>query len=550
MPPIPGRRNRLNLPLARPRRGGDANVFFNGDGEGEREATPVQEGAAYGDAPGRPGSSDGSSSSTSSDSGSEQNHGGGNDGNGPPSTPSSDSDLSNQELWLPLVGHQPERLPGRLSISTRNRHLTLLKERPGRLPTHTARSLTSPGFDWGDGGAWFHPAGSEGTQNVAREIFTPTGFKVIGQEVAQGIAELMYHENLINMLDGDGFGAEPEQQGVRQEVLYEFCAGGTLNKVILSRRPDAPVYGSEAPVVKGRDDATFLPTKEAVLGLPEDLVWHVLLSLLRATYWLHYRQQPAVHCAIDPANVFFTAPKVGDIRPLVNRYGLVKLGGFGKAVILPHRVDPDRHDHEEILERCEMFEPFVESGYDETAYEAPELLGMLGEDEISEERIYPGPCSDLWSIGATCFAMMTGKTIWDVLLERRFIERSLAPQGVERAEVHEKWRFHSYNERMDLLEPILRGEAVFGAALPDFYSAGLRQFVQGLLSLDPDVRGESAALVDEAEKAFAAISDGENGLQEMRRLWKRVTRVPNGRQELERAVREYEEVFGGEREGR
>ena len=440
---------------------------------------------------------------------------------------------------MPMVGHQPERLPGRLGAAQPfpNRSLTLLKERPGKLPAHTARSPTSPGWDWNDGAAWWHPAGSGGRQHVAREIFTPTGFKVIEQSMAEDTANLMQHENLVNILDDDGFG--PDQENIRQEVLYEFCSGGTLNKLILSRKP-------EAPVLKPRRAATYLPTREVVLGLPEDLVWHVLLSLLRATYWLHHRRQPVVHCAIDPANVFFTAPRPTDRRPLVKKYGLVKLGNFGNAVILPHAFDPDRNDYEEILDRCSIFEHMIPEDYKETGYEAPEMLGMLGEDEISDEKIFPGPCSDLFSVGVTCFAMMTGKTIWDLLLERRFITRSLSSHRMDRAVLEEQWRFSDYDERMKMLKAVLRGEQVLGDTLPGFYSPEIRKIVEGLLNLDPEMRGESAALLDEAEDAFAekCVERDGYGLEEMRRVWKAAIRRPTEKEEMDEAIRVADDKAG------
>lgn len=526
-------------PSGSPESGSKTRSRNSEDGERARETAPVPEGALYT----IPSVSVPSSSSSSSKS--DRNSGSGNpadpntnnNADYTPSSPASSSDhtdlnFSDEDLPTPRF-YQPHLRPGRLGAfqPPLSKSLTLLSERPGKLPEHTARSPTNPGFEWGDGVAWWHPAGG-----VVREIYTP-GLVGISEGEARAVAEVMGHENLVKVMDFDGF--RDEQAGVRMEVLYEFCAGGTLNKLLLSRRP-------EAPVLKPRRLAANLPTREVMLGLPEDLVWHVMLSLLRTTYWLHDRRRPVVHCAIDPANVFFTAPRPNDRRPLVRRYGLVKLSNFSKAVNLPQRADPDINDDEETQAWCNMFEHMITEPYQETGYEAPELLGMLGEDEISADKVLPGPCSDIFSIGATCFAMMTGKTIWDVLLERRFIARSLAPGGIDHAVLEEKWRFADFDERTELLRPVLQGEQVLGSALSAFYSTELRALVSGLLNLDPEMRGESAALLDEAEETFAEISS-DTDLRGMQRRWRKATRSRAGsKEEAEKAMQDFEQVFGSE----
>ena len=284
------------------------------------------------------------------------------------------------------------------------------------------------------------------------------------------------------------------------------------------------------------------------MGLPEDLVWYVLISLLRATSWLHHRRQPVVHCAIDPANIFFTAPDPEDERPLVQKYGLVKLGNFSRAVVLPHGIDPDRWDEEGVEVRCSMFEHMIVDEYQETGYEAPEMLGMLGEDEVSAEKFWPGPCSDIFSIGVVGFAMMTGKTIWDLLLERRFIARAQEPYRMERAVLEEKWRFSAYEERMEMLKAVLRGDQVLVNALPGFYSEELKDFVTMLLDLEPERRCESALLLDEAEDAFAqkCAQGNGTGLRKMQRLWRTAVRGPTEKQKMNEAIRRAEGVLPAE----
>ena len=457
-----------------------------------------------------------------------------------------DDEEEEEEVLIPLVQPQPSRTRGKLGREQPKRqpnNLTLLSERPGKLPEHTARSPTSPGFDWGDGAAWWYPGNSHGTREIAQEIMSASGYKDIRAAEVEAAAELMDHENLIRILDWDGFDAPAQTEG-REEVLYQFCSGGTLNKLLLSRRP-------ERPVLKPRRPATYLPTRERVLGLPEDLVWHVLISLLRATSWLHHRRRPVVHCGIDPANVFFTAPQPGDRRPLVRRYGLVKLGGFSRAVILPYAFDPKEFDDEAMEDRCELFEHMIQEPYAETGFEAPELLGMLGESESHPEKIVPGPGSDLYSVGATCFAMMTGKTVWDSLLERRFVARAGARGRVDGAVLEEKWRFCSYEERVEVLRAAWRGDIVLSDALPEFYSVELRDLVERLLNFDAEARLESAMMLDDVEEAFAEKCEGgeEAALEGTRRMWREVVGRPTASDRMLRAIEGEEKHLAPQREG-
>lgn len=170
---------------------------------------------------------------------------------------------------------------------------------------------------------------------------------------------------------------------------------------------------------------------------------------------------------------------------------------------------------------------------------------MLSEDEINAEKVVPGPHSDLFSIGATCFSMMTGRNIWDALLEKRFVSRSQGPRRVDGAFIQESWRYHSWTERMNLLEPLLQGDESVFDILPNFYSQELRDLVVELLNLDREMGGESATLADEVEEGLAAkcaVTDGRE-LQGMRRIWRAMTRRRSGRRDARMAVAESRQQF-------
>lgn len=156
-----------------------------------------------------------------------------------------------------------------------------------------------------------------------------------GRGAGHALSNLLNHENIVNLqtniinhsLDGT------------QElfVLWDWCDAGTLEDLF------------KYPPVRSRKTGF----------LPEGLVWHVGLGILRALQWLHegirdvytvrgpepsakgpYRCHkirqtttpeedwwPILHRDIRPENIFFQRPKGFET------YGAVKLGNFSKAYV-------------------------------------------------------------------------------------------------------------------------------------------------------------------------------------------------------------------------
>ena len=238
-----------------------------------------------------------------------------------------------------------------------------------------------------------------------------------------------------------------------------------------------------------------LPTETSFRGLPESLVWHTLISLLKAVTHLHTGRNdrvllpgwlPVVHNSIAPSNIIYEHPIPQRIR---DDLPACRLGNFARSVVLPTFLDPE--DDDEISDRVEAFEHLYFAG-ERTAFEAPELVG--DGDEI------PGLESDLWSIGAVIVAMMTGgKTVWDLLLETEFESsvRTIRPRG----EVAERWRQLPQAQRFALLQD-LAGTSDIASALPDKYPIPLRILIEALLVFDPMDRGEAIDVLEDAETQY------------------------------------------------
>ncbi len=154
--------------------------------------------------------------------------------------------------------------------------------------------------------------------------------------------DLLNHENVVSIvtattnkpLTGPG-NAPPVNR-----LLWDYCDAGTLEQLL-----------AEPPVQRRPDETGFLP---------ESLVWHVGISMLRALQWLHegirdtygtepgnkawelqegrsgkYRGVttpekdwlPVLHRAVKPENIFFQLPRG------VETYGTCKLGNFSQCYV-------------------------------------------------------------------------------------------------------------------------------------------------------------------------------------------------------------------------
>lgn len=161
----------------------------------------------------------------------------------------------------------------------------------------------------------------------------------------KSLLNLLNHENLVNLQTTfvsqpvNGTGLSPPQS----LIIWDYCDAGSLADIF-----------ADPPDTQESDGDGFLP---------EGLVWHVALGILRALQWLHegvrdsytvkgptfpdtsskkasYRTRcekvrgvtsrevdwwPILHRDIRPENILFQRPRG------VETYGLVKLGNFGKA---------------------------------------------------------------------------------------------------------------------------------------------------------------------------------------------------------------------------
>lgn len=257
-----------------------------------------------------------------------------------------------------------------------------------------------------------------------------------------------------------------------------------------------------------------IPTSKHPAGLTEDLIWHVMLSVLRALTYLHDGQEvhptkrdplpgwmPIVHSGIRPENIIFEHPISKYSKHLAFRFGACKLGDFARCVVLPNvgeigSEDPEDLTDEErtaVAERHEAFDELFYKG-EEFGYEAPEIIA-----EDVEETHYPGPWSDLWSLGALGVEMMTCRNVWDLILEIEFKDKAQA--NYHHGYVMERWRFVSTENRHELLRNFA-GEARIVKALPRLYSHGLRVLVEALLVHNPWNRGDTQDVLQDVEQRF------------------------------------------------
>ena len=159
-------------------------------------------------------------------------------------------------------------------------------------------------------------------------------------------ARVLNHENLISVV-GPSYTApaRPLSRGGGVDdddfddddfsLVYDFCADGNLKRLF-----DRP------------------PVEATARGyLPEGLVWHVALGMLRALTFLHegWREEivlrsddtvarrwyrldddwmPVLHRSIRPENIWFQARRGRET------YGLCKLGNFGRCIVAGTTRDP------------------------------------------------------------------------------------------------------------------------------------------------------------------------------------------------------------------
>lgn len=168
--------------------------------------------------------------------------------------------------------------------------------------------------------------------------------KIVAFEAA---ARVLNHENLISvakpMPELVALGHNRRTHGPFS-LVYEYCADGNLQQLF------------DQPPMEVTDQGF----------LPEGLVWHVALSMLRAFTFLHegwrekvmlskddivirtwYRPDddwmPILHRSVRPENVHFQARKGKET------YGLCKLGDFGRCIVAGTARVATEDNHIEVL---------------------------------------------------------------------------------------------------------------------------------------------------------------------------------------------------------
>lgn len=217
--------------------------------------------------------------------------------------------------------------------------------------------------------------------------------KIISFEAA---ARVLNHENLISIVKPMTIPTDSASSRHRNKdffLLHEFCADGNLARLF------------DKPPVEVVTDYGFLP---------EGLVWHVALSMLRALTFLHegwrekivlskeddtvvrrwYRPDddwmPILHRSIRPENIHFQA------RRGKESYGLCKLGDFSRCIVAGTTRVPD-YDNLEVL--AVLNNP--DENEDEASQEQIRELWHVAHERVSIHSVKGPDWSDTLTVSDT-----------------------------------------------------------------------------------------------------------------------------------------------------
>lgn len=168
--------------------------------------------------------------------------------------------------------------------------------------------------------------------------------------------------------------------------------------------------------------------------------------------------------------------------------GACKFGNFSRCIVLPSILDSMGDEKDD--DRMEAFEQLHAKG-EETGYEAPELVG--DGDEI------PGQESNLWSTSTVIIAIMTGRTVQDLILELEFFGH--AQRKTSRGQLLETWN-EAPLVQCHALPLRLAGSSGIAEASPEQYPLKLRVLVEALLVFDPLDRGDAVDVLRDVEAKF------------------------------------------------
>ena len=363
----------------------------------------------------------------------------------------------------------------------------------GKLSQPTGEEVPGQNIRWSvsrPGDVWYKWRVRQNDRLVCREVVDDED--MLDLDSITDVAKVMSHCNLVNLVEHSGFA-----DGRRKETAWEFCGAGTLNSLILTHKEP----------------------------LPESLIWHTVCSLMRAVHFLNtgredgdvYRTaaigwKPIVHNAINPANVFYCHPQTSEPGYRKATYGHCKLGNFSRAMVI------DTADDDVSL--TALYDKGIEGEF--TGYESPELSSHMGEpdwfidDDTGEIRgVWGktiGSASDVWSIGAVAVAMMTGDTIWPLVMRENIKVGMMSRRD-------EDWRTVWPPDRFERLKALTNSDqaSTLAGMLPFTYSERLRYFVETLLSPDPWTRVNIVQkLASATNSRYEAMSDLKTAGSEVR----------------------------------
>ncbi|EME49568.1 hypothetical protein DOTSEDRAFT_68372 [Dothistroma septosporum NZE10] len=304
---------------------------------------------------------------------------------------------------------------------------------------------------------------------------------------------LLSYPGLVRLLDYHGFGGQEtgtaRSNSTPRKTVWDHADLGTLQ--------------------------TLLDRAEYSKGLPENFVWHVLLSVLKTALYLHtgydfdrdvqhgsallssgsddnaipgfctgssttseptssHIWQPVVHNSINPWNISFYSHEEADI-PGTPRYPHVKLSNLSRVTLLPSQ------DHETTPED---FPPLPKAL--QTNFQAPEVAWEYDFDP-------QGTKSDLWSIAAVAVVMMGGiggianqrkVKIWDDLAQRHVEVRPCSDEAL-----------HNETSRLIKAKKWRWSAADLNQKYPGEYSIELRCLLERLLTVVPAQRPDTLEAV-------------------------------------------------------
>ncbi|KAK3402206.1 hypothetical protein B0T20DRAFT_467115 [Sordaria brevicollis] len=403
----------------------------------------------------------------------------------PPTPPPPPSSFLPLNSTTPLYTTHKHLSPGTAILIRRSTDGSILLGTPSPSSLLSSSSTTSTTTTTSPLPIFSPPSLSPGSSpHIIRELMkgriqleaTPFGGggRVEGIGAPEAAARILNHENLVSLhgewvsavvdgvghILGGGAGGETKDKTERWLVwdwcdagtvkgLVEFYGGGVAERVIwgvVSSEQGGNGEGGKKKGGKGKKKKEELGTvltrakpstvKQDVGFLPESLIWHVALGVLRALMFLHEGKRDVISVERDPVTGGFKRVRTvqgppetePDWLPILHRdvraeniylqhprgietYGPVKLGGFENCYVSAAVVMAA--DEEEQHERIPLvaLERDAIGGTDEIELRDRWLEWQEDREEVEyDKRPYTRGC-DLYALGTILYHMMTGHAL-------------------------------------------------------------------------------------------------------------------------------------------